>query len=153
MDNKIIASNNDIVFYKKNNGDTNIELLINGETLWVSQKTMAEIFDIDRTVITKHLKNIFNDGELDKNRVCAKFAHTANDGKTYNTEFYNLDAIISVGYRVNSKKATEFRMWATKILNSYMTKGFALDDDRFLKEQMLKKQIWDLQLGKKHQME
>lgn len=153
MDNKIIASNNDIVFYKKNNGDTNIELLINGETLWVSQKTMAEIFDIDRTVITKHLKNIFNEGELDKNRVCAKFAHTANDGKTYNTEFYNLDAIISVGYRVNSKKATEFRMWATKILNSYMTKGFALDDDRFLKEQMLKKQIWDLQLGKKHQME
>ena len=153
MDNKIIASNNDIVFYKKNNGDTNIELLINGETLWVSQKTMAEIFDIDRTVITKHLKNIFNEGELDKNRVCAKFAHTANDGKTYNTEFYNLDAIISVGYRVNSKKATEFRMWATKILNSYMTKGFALDDDRLLKEQMLKKQIWDLQLGKKHQME
>ena len=153
MDNKIIASNNDIVFYKKNNGDTNIELLINGETLWVSQKTMAEIFDIDRTVITKHLKNIFNEGELDKNRVCAKFAHTANDGKTYNTEFYNLDAIISVGYRVNSKKATEFRIWATKILNSYMTKRFALDDDRFLKEQILKKQIWDLQLGKKHQME
>ena len=153
MDNKIIASNNDIVFYKKDNGDTNIELLINGETLWVSQKTMAEIFDIDRTVITKHLKNIFNEGELDKNRACAKFAHTASDGKTYNTEFYNLDAIISVGYRVNSKKTTEFRIWATKILNSYMTKGFALDDDRFLKEQILKKQIWDLQLGKKHQME
>lgn len=77
MKNKIIAPNNDIVFYKKDNGDTNIELLINGETLWVSQKTMAEIFDIDRTVITKHLKNIFNDGELDKNQVCAKFAHTA----------------------------------------------------------------------------
>ena len=107
-DNKMIASNSDIVFYKKDNGDTNIELLINGETLWVSQKTMAEIFDIDRSVITKHLKNIFNDGELDKNQVCAKFAHTANDGKKYNTEFYNLDAIISVGYRVNSKKATEF---------------------------------------------
>ena len=105
MDNKVIATNTDVVFYKKDNGDTNIELLINGETLWVSQKTMAEIFDIDRTVITKHLKNIFNDRELDKNRVCAKFAHTANDGKTYNTEFYNLDAIISVGYRVNSKKS------------------------------------------------
>lgn len=85
MDNKIIASNNDIVFYKKDNGDTNIELLINGETLCWSQKTMAEIFDIDRTVITKHLKNIFNEGELDKNRVCAKFAHTGSDGKTYNT--------------------------------------------------------------------
>ena len=133
MNNKIFATNKDIVFYKKNNGEMNIELLLNGETLWVTQKTMAEIFDIDRSVITKHLKNIFKDGELDKNQVCAKFAHTANDGKTYNTEFYNLDAIISVGYRVNSKKATEFRIWATKILNSYMTKGFALDDDRFLK--------------------
>ena len=89
MENKIIAKNDDIVFYKKDNGETNIELLINGETLWVSQKTMAEIFDIGRTVITKHLKNIFNDGELDKNQVCSKMEHTASDGKTYNTEFYN----------------------------------------------------------------
>ena len=107
MDNKVIAKNNDIVFYKGDNGETNIELLINGESLWVTQKTMAEIFDIDRTVITKHLKNIFNDGELNKNQVCEKFAHTANDGKTYNIDFYNLDAIIYVGYRVNSKKAIE----------------------------------------------
>jgi len=143
MDDKIIASNNDIVFYKKDNGETNIELLIRGENIWVSQKTMAEIFDIDRTVITKHLKNIFDDGELDKNQVCAKFAHTANDGKTYNTEFYNLDAIISVGYRVNSKKATEFRIWATKVLNSYMTKGFALDDDRFLKGGKVNQKYFD----------
>ena len=143
MNNKKIATNNDIVFYKKDNGDTKIELLLNGETLWVSQKTMAEIFDIDRTVITKHLKNIFNDGELDKNRVSAKFAHTANDGKTYDTEFYNLDAIISVGYRVNSKKATEFRIWSTKILNSYMTKGFALDDDRFLNGGKINKKYFD----------
>ncbi len=143
MNNKLIGTENDIVFYKKNNGDTNIELLINGQTLWVSQKTMAEIFEIDRTVITKHLKNIFNDGELDRNQVCAKFAHTANDGKNYNTEFYNLDAIISVGYRVNSKKATEFRIWATKILNSYMTKGFALDDDRFLKGGKVNQQYFD----------
>ena len=96
MDNKLIGTENDIVFYKKKNGDTNIELLINGETLWVSQKTMAQIFEIDRTVITKHLKNIFSNGELDKNQVCAKFAHTANDGKNYNTEFYNLDAIIYI---------------------------------------------------------
>ena len=143
MDNKIIATNSDIVFYKKDNGETNIELLLNGETLWVSQKTMSEIFDIDRSVITKHLKNIFNDGELDKNQVCAKFAHTASDGKTYNTEFYNLDAIISVGYRVNSKKATEFRKWATKILNSYMTKGFALDDERFLKGGKINQKYFD----------
>ena len=143
MDNKLIGTENDIVFYKKNNGDTNIELLINGETLWVSQKTMAQIFEIDRTVITKHLKNIFSDGELDKNQVCAKFAHTANDGKNYNTEFYNLDAIISVGYRVNSKEATDFRIWATKILKEYMIKGFALDDDRFLKGGKVNQQYFD----------
>ena len=143
MNNKIIATNKDVVFYKKDNGDTNIELLLNGETLWVTQKTISEIFDVDRSVITKHLKNIFNDGELDKNRVCAKFAHTANDGKTYNTEFYNLDAIISVGYRVNSKKATEFRIWATKIINSYMIKGFALDDDRFLKGGKVNQQYFE----------
>lgn len=143
MNNKLIGTENDIIFYKKNNGDTNIELLINGETLWVSQKTMAQIFEIDRTVITKHLKNIFNDGELEKNQVCAKFAHTANDGKNYNTEFYNLDAIISVGYRVNSKKATEFRIWATKILKEYMIKGFALDDDRFLKGGKVNQQYFD----------
>ena len=143
MDNKIIASNNDFVFFKKDNGDTNIELLINGETLWVTQKTMAEIFDVQRPAITKHLKNIFEDGELDKNQVCSKMEHTANDGKTYNTEFYNLDAIISVGYRVNSKKATEFRIWATKILNSYMTKGFALDDERFLKGGKINKKYFD----------
>ena len=143
MDNKMIATNSDIIFYKKDNGDINIELLINGETLWVSQKTMSEIFEIDRSVIAKHLKNIFNEGELDKNQVCAKFAHTANDGKKYNTEFYNLDAIISVGYRVNSKKATEFRIWATKILNSYMTKGFALDDDRFLKGGKVNQKYFD----------
>ena len=143
MDNKLIGTENDIVFYKKKNGDMNIELLINGETLWVSQKTMAQIFEIDRTVITKHLKNIFSDGELEKNQVCAKFAHTANDGKNYNTEFYNLDAIISVGYRVNSKKATEFRIWATKILKEYMIKGFALDDDRFLKGGKVNQQYFD----------
>ena len=143
MDNKMIATNNDIVFFKKDNGDTNIELLINGETLWVTQKTMAEIFDVQRPAITKHLKNIFEDGELEKNQVCSKMEHTANDGKRYNTEFYNLDAIISVGYRVNSKKATEFRIWATKILNSYMTKGFALDDERFLKGGKVNQKYFD----------
>ena len=129
---KVVATNKDLVIYKKESGDINVELLINGETLWVTQKTMAEIFDVQRPAITKHLKNIFDDRELDKNQVCSKMEHTARDGKTYNTEFYNLDAIISVGYRVNSKKATEFRIWATKILKEYMIKGFALNDDRFL---------------------
>lgn len=139
----MIAKKDDIVFYTKKNGDINVELLLNGESLWINQKTMAEIFEIDRTVISKHLKNIFETGELDKNQVCAKFAHTAADGKNYNVEFYNLDAIISVGYRINSKKATEFRMWATKILNSYMSKGFALDDERFLKGGKINQKYFD----------
>ncbi|MBQ8043337.1 MAG: virulence RhuM family protein [Clostridia bacterium] len=143
MDNKVIATNNDIIFLKRDNGEINIELLLNGETLWVTQKTMAEIFDVQRPDITKHLKKIFESGELDKNQVCSKMEHTASDGKTYNIEFYNLDAIISVGYRVNSKKATEFRIWATKILNSYMTKGFALDDDRFLKGGKVNQKYFD----------
>ena len=109
----------------------------------VTRKTIAEIFDVQRPAITKHLKNIFEDGELDKSQVCSKMEHTANGGKRYNTEFYNLDAIISVGYRVNSKKATEFRIWATKILNSYMTKGFALDDERFLKGGKVNQKYFD----------
>lgn len=100
------------------------------ETLWLTQKAMAQLFGVDRTVITKHLKNIFDTGELDVNSVCAKFAHTASDGKKYNTTFYSLDAIISVGYRVNSHRATLFRQWATRVLNEFIRKGFVLDDDR-----------------------
>ena len=126
MDNKIIASNNDIIFYKKNNGDTNIELMVNGETLWVSQKTMAEIFDIDRTVITKHLKNIFTSGELQEEAVVSKMETTAADGKRYQTNYYNLDAIIAVGYRVNSKKATMFRIWANRVLKEFIIKGYVI---------------------------
>ena len=91
---------------------------------------MSQIFGVDRTVISKHLKNIFESSELQQDSVCAKFAHTAEDGKIYNTQFYNLDAVISVGYRVNSLQATRFRQWATKILNEYIKKGFVLDDDR-----------------------
>ena len=91
---------------------------------------MAQLFGVDRTVVSKHLKNIFESSELQQDSVCAKFAHTAEDGKIYNTQFYNLDAVISVGYRVNSLQATRFRQWATKILNEYIKKGFALDDER-----------------------
>jgi len=100
------------------------------ETIWLTQKAMGDLFNVDRSVITKHLGNIFKDNELDEDSVCANFAHTANDGKTYNTNFYNLDAIISVGYRVNSAKATQFRIWATKTLKEFIQKGFVLDDDR-----------------------
>ena len=107
-----------------------VQVIISDETLWCTQKAMSQLFGVDRTVISKHLKNIFESSELQQDSVCAKFAHTAEDGKIYNTQFYNLDAVISVGYRVNSLQATRFRQWATKILNEYIKKGFVLDDDR-----------------------
>ena len=107
-----------------------VQVIIRDETLWCTQKAMSQLFGVDRTVISKHLKNIFESSELQQDSVCAKFAHTAEDGKIYNTQFYNLDAVISVGYRVNSLQATRFRQWATKILNEYIKKGFVLDDDR-----------------------
>lgn len=103
-----------------------------GETFWATQKTMADVFDVDRSVITKHLKNIYDDGELDKDSTCARIAHVQQEGNREvkrKTTFYNLDAIISVGYRVNSKNATRFRIWATGILREFMIKGFVLDDE------------------------
>ena len=113
-----------------------VDIIVKDETIWISQKGLSELFGIDRTGIGKHLKNIFSDGELDEKVVCANFAHTtehgAIKGKTQvsNSKYYNLDAIISVGYRVNSFKATKFRMWATSVLKEYMKKGFVLDDER-----------------------
>ena len=107
-----------------------VEVLYANETIWCTQKAMAVLFEIDRTVITKHLKNIFDSGELQLDSVCANFAHTANDGKKYQTKFYNLDAIISVGYRVNSTRATQFRQWATAVLHQFAIRGYVLDKKR-----------------------
>ena len=107
-----------------------VQVIVKDGTIWCTQKAMAQLFGVDRSVITKHLKNIFDSGELRQESVCAKNALTAADGKKYQTTLYNLDAIISVGYRVNSIKATKFRQWATSVLKEYITKGFALDDDR-----------------------
>ena len=120
----------DFLLYTTPNKDIKVETYLHNETLWLPQKRIAELFGVDRTVITKHLKNIFESGELEENSVSAKIAHTAEDGKKYNTKFYNLDAILSVGYRVNSLQATQFRIWATKILKEFIIKGFAMDDDR-----------------------
>lgn len=100
------------------------------ETIWANQKQIAELFNTDRSVITKHIQNIFEDAELDKNSVCAFFAHTASDGKKYQIEFYNLDMIIAIGYRVNSKKATQFRQWATNVLKQYIKDGYVIDEKR-----------------------
>ena len=123
---------NEIQFllYNMPDADGKVQVVIKNETLWCTQKAMAQLFGVDRSVITKHLKNIFETQELVESSVCAKLAHTAEDGKTYQTNFYSLDAIIAIGYRVNSLKATRFRQWATKILSEYIKKGFAMDDER-----------------------
>lgn len=118
------------VLYNLPEKEGKVQVIIRDETLWCTQKAMAQLFGVDRTVVSKHLKNIFESAELQQDSVCAKFAHTAEDGKIYNTQFYNLDAVISVGYRVNSLQATRFRQWTTKILNEYIKKGFVLNDDR-----------------------
>ena len=120
----------EFLLYTSPNGDIKVDVFFHKESIWLTQKRMAELFDVDRTVITKHLGNIFESQELDKDSVSAKIAHTAADGKTYQTQYYNLDAIISVGYRVNSAKATQFRIWATTKLREFIIKGFVLDDDR-----------------------
>lgn len=99
-------------------------------SFWLSQRAIADLFEVDRTVVTKHLRNIFKSKELDEDSVCAKFAHTAKDGKSYVIKFYRLEAILAVGYRVNSAQATNFRKWATTTLNEFIIKGFVLDDDR-----------------------
>ena len=120
----------EFLLYTTPNSDIKVETYLHNETVWLPQKRIAELFGVDRTVVTKHLKNIFESKELDENSVSAKIAHTAEDGKKYNTKFYNLDAILSVGYRVNSIQATQFRIWATKILKEFIIKGFAIDDDK-----------------------
>jgi hypothetical protein len=120
----------DFIFYTKPSGNINVRVLLGEETVWLTQQMISDIFDVDRSVISKHLKNIFDSAELIEHSVCAKFAHTASDGKSYQTKYYNLDAIISVGYRVNSQNATHFRIWASNVLKEYLIKGFALDDER-----------------------
>ena len=118
------------LMYRSAEEDVTVNAVIKDETIWLTQKAMAELFGCSTDNISLHLKNIFAEGELDKSAVTEKISATAADGKRYLTQFYNLDAIISVGYRVNSKRATHFRIWATGILKEYMTKGFALDDER-----------------------
>jgi len=118
------------LIYRAENEDVSVDALIRDETVWLTQKAMAELFDCSSDNISLHLKNIFFSGELDRDSVTEKISATAADGKNYKTQFYNLDAIISVGYRVNSIRATHFRKWATGILREYMTKGFVLDDER-----------------------
>lgn len=119
-----------IIIYKTKDGSTQIEVHMTGETVWLSQKKMAELFEVGVPTINEHIKNIFSTHELGKNSVIRNFRITASDGKEYKTKHYNLDVIISLGYRVNSRRATQFRIWATKTLREYIVKGFVMDDER-----------------------
>lgn len=130
--NKVIKQNSftEFLLYTTPNGKVKVEIFLKDENIWLTQDKIALLFDVQRPAITKHIKNIFESGELTENSVSSILEHTANDGKTYKTKFYNLDAIISIGYRVNSKQATQFRIWATKRLKEYIIKGFTMDDER-----------------------
>jgi prophage maintenance system killer protein/prophage antirepressor-like protein len=132
-------SNNQIIIYQTEDGQTQVDVRLENETVWLTQKQIAELFGTKRPAITKHLKNIYASEELDKNSTCSILEHMGNDGKqTYSTKYYNLDVILSVGYRVNSKNATRFRQWANKVLKQYLIKGYAVN------ERMRKEQIGEL---------
>jgi hypothetical protein len=123
-----------VVLYHAEDGQVRLEVQLDKETVWLTQDQMAELFGRERSVITKHLRNVFKEGELEEAAVRAKFAHTAADGKTYQVQYYNLDVIISVGYRVKSRRGTQFRQWATKVLREHLVQGYTLNETR-LREQ------------------
>ncbi|MCF7848183.1 MAG: virulence RhuM family protein [Kiritimatiellales bacterium] len=140
----INPSKSELVLYKSKDGDIQLDVQLERETIWLTQAQLAELFSTERSVITKHLRNVFHSGELDKNSVCAKFAHTAADGKAYQTQFYNLDAIISVGYRVNSKRGTEFRIWATNVLRQHIVQGHTVNEKRLKELKLTLKLVSDI---------
>lgn len=123
--------NSDILIYQNQDGNIKIDVRLENETVWLTQAQMALLFGKARSTITEHIQNVFKEGELDENSVCRNFRLTADDGKSYETNHYNLDVIISVGYRVKSVQGTQFRIWATQRLKEYIIKGFTLNDDRF----------------------
>jgi len=124
-------TNSDILIYQNPDGKIRLDVRLEGETVWLTLDHMAELFDRDKSTISRHIKNIFKEGELQRDSVVANFATTAADDKTYQVDYYNLDVIISVGYRVKSQQGTQFRIWATQRLKEYIVKGFALNDERF----------------------
>jgi len=125
-----MKNNSQIIIYQTEDGQTELDVQLKEETVWLTQKQIAELFGTQRPAITKHLSNIFKTGELLQDSVGSILEHTAADGKKYKTKFYNLDAIIAVGYRVNSKRATQFRIWANQIIRDYLVKGYALNEKR-----------------------
>ena len=138
MNDKLIGNEKNILFYNDEDGNTKVEVLLENEDVWLNADALSTLFNIDRSGVVRHINNIYKDEELNENSTCAKIAHVGNDGKqTYNTKYYNLDMIISIGFRVNSKKAIKFRTWANKIIKDYMVQGFALNDERFMKARRL----------------
>ena len=121
----------EFLLYQTEDGQTRLEVRLVGETVWLSLKQMADLFHRDKSVVSRHIRNIFEEGELRPEAVVAEYATTAADGKTYRVEYFNLDVVISVGYRVSSHRGTQFRIWATQRLREHIVKGFTLDDDRF----------------------
>ena len=133
----------DFLVFTRDAHEEGIEVRVQDHDVWLTQKAIGQLFDVDRSVVTKHLKNIFESGELDENSVCAKFAQTADDGKTYQYKFYSLSAIIAVGYRINSDRATQFRQWATKVLNTFTKQGYVLDKSRLINGQIFDEDYFD----------
>ncbi|WP_353197786.1 virulence RhuM family protein [Parapedobacter defluvii] len=127
---KLSGNNVNFLLYQSEAAKVNVQVILGDETVWLTQKSMAQLFGCSADNISLHLKNIFNEGELQRESVTEEYSATASDGKNYKTKFYNLDAIISVGYRVNSVQATQFRIWATQILREFIIKGFVLDNER-----------------------
>ena len=124
------SNNSDFILYTSPDGEVRVDVFVNEETVWLTQKAMQELFDRAKSTISEHISNVFAEGELIENQVVRKFRTTADDGKEYETTYYNLDVIISVGYRIKSQKGTQFRIWATKTLKEFIIKGFVLDDKR-----------------------
>ena len=133
MDNKLIGNENNIVIYTDEEDNVKVEVMLQDEDVWLNAQAMAKLFEITDKVIYKHIKNIYEQEELEENSTVAKIATMGKNGQIYQVKYYNLDMIISIGYRVNSKKAVKFRKWANKIIKEYIIKGFALNDERFIK--------------------
>lgn len=148
-------SNSEIIIYQTADNETKIQTRLEDETVWLTQEQMAQLFNKDRTTVNRHISNIFKEGELNEKVVCAFFTHTTQHGaiagktQTKTVKYYNLDVIISVGYRVKSKQGTQFRQWATKRIHEYIVKGFTMDDDR-LKQEGSKKKTGNLNYAISH---
>lgn len=133
----------DFLVFTRDAGEDGIEVRVQDHDVWLTQKAISKLFEVDRSVVSKHLSNIFKEGELEENSVCAKFAQTADDGKDYKYKFYSLAAIIAVGYRINSERATQFRVWATKVLDTFTRQGYVLDKNRLINGQIFDEDYFD----------